>query len=244
MQLAKEIRDRLLFLRPWMKRGDAVHTVANMTFAGDGMITRHDVSQMQDPRFRRIHNAAFWGLTPQPFHDHLSWRIHIVTWAATLAVRSVPGALVEFGVNYGIFSRAICEAIQIDSTDRKFILVDSWGKMEGSHPAYAADIYAQVRDRFRAYQAVTLVRGTVPAVLRHMPDCDQIAYLSLDMNDGYADHDALQWAWPRIAKGGVIYVDDWGWDYPELRRLVGGFVAQQNCEVLVFPTGNAIVVKV
>ena len=243
MLIRQQLHDRLRFLRPWLKRGDAVHTVANMTFAGDGIITRHDISRLQDQRARRIREAAFWDLEPQPFHEHLAWRIHIATWAATTATASVPGDLVEFGVHYGVFSRAICEAIDIDNSSRNFYLVDSWGPMEGSHPAYGQDIFAEVGERFKGFQSVKMIRGTVPSVLATISNVDQIAYLSLDMNDGFADHEALRWAWSKMPKGAIIYIDDWGWDYPELRRLVGGFLTERGCDVLTFPTGNAIAMK-
>lgn len=43
--------------------------------------------------------------------------------------------------------------------------------------------------------------------------------------------------------GGIIYFDDYGWDYPELRHVVDKFFADKKESLLHFPSGNSIVVK-
>lgn len=96
MDSPRERKARPLVLRQLLKRGDAAHTVANVTFAGDAMVIRYDVSQFHNERPHQVDEAAFAGLTLQPFHEHLSWRIHVVSWPPKLGVRSVSDDLVEF----------------------------------------------------------------------------------------------------------------------------------------------------
>lgn len=67
----------------------------------------------------------------------------------------------------------------------------------------------QARDWFLLYLSATLIRGTVPTVPQELSQNEGIDCASLDKNDGHAEHMALQWAWPRISRGGVVYMDDW-----------------------------------
>lgn len=239
----RQIRHRVRHIFAAFSRGDVVHTVADRTFAGDGLITKHDLSLLEEADFLQLRERTFDYLEPQPYFQHLAWRLHIVTWAARQVVATTPGAFVEFGVHHGIFSRAICLALDFDRTGREFILVDSWGEMGGSHPSYREDTFDLARRRFAEWSSVRLVRGVVPTILGELNSIDSIGYLSLDMNNGACDFAALKWAWDRIPSGGIVYIDDWGWPYPELREKVGGFLRERGQGILSFASGNALVIK-
>jgi hypothetical protein len=63
------------------------------------------------------------------------------------------------------------------------------------------------------------------------------------MNGGLPELAALNFFYPKMVKGGVIYFDDYGWGYPELRKVVDEFFSDKPETLLHFPSGNSIVIK-
>jgi hypothetical protein len=47
-----------------------------------------------------------------------------------------------------------------------------------------------------------------------------------------------------VVPGGIIYFDDYGWGYPDLREVVDEFFYDKPESLLHFPSGNSIVVKI
>ena len=43
---------------------------------------------------------------------------------------------------------------------------------------------------------------------------------------------------------GITYFDDYGWGYPELRKAISTFLADKPEELLHFPSGNSILIKI
>lgn len=129
--------------------------------------------------------------------------------------------------------------------DRKFYLVDTFGETEGSHPDrhYKKDIYDDVKDRFSIYPQIQLIRGLVPGCLAKITS-SKIAYLAIDMNSSEPELETLKYFYKKLVKGGIIYFDDYGWGYPELRKVVDEFFSDKPETLLHFPSGNSIVVKI
>lgn len=215
------------------------------TFFDDGISTRHHVGFLHDENFVKAFNGAFEGVPrsiADPLHG-IAWRAHICTWAATQGV-ALKGDFVECGVWYGFLSRTMCNYVDFANYSGTFYLVDTWGKMPGSHPAdhYQEDIFSVVQERFSDTKNVCLVRGAVPEVLTQVKS-DRIAYLGIDMNGAIPERAALEYFYDKIVPGGIIYFDDYGWEYPDLRETVDEFFADKPESLLHFPSGNSIVVK-
>jgi O-methyltransferase len=117
--------------------------------------------------------------------------------------------------------------------------------MPGSHVStdYKKDIYENVKHRFSMYPSVELIRGIVPEVLTKIPST-QVAYLAIDMNSSEPELKTLEFFYPKIVKGGIIYFDDYGWSYPALRKVIDEFFSTKPETLLHFPSGNSIVIKV
>ena len=216
-------------------------------YFGDRLATHHHVQFLHDDKFIESYRKAFEDI-PNHVKDPITtldikWRAHICTWAATQALK-LEGDFVECGVWYGILSKTMCEYIDFNKLDRHFYLFDSWGRMPGSHKkaAYQLDIYGDVLKRFEMYKNVSLVRGLVPEVLDQVK-IEKIAFLGIDMNGSVAERAALERFYDKIVPGGVIYFDDYGWDYPDLRKTVNEFFEDKPESLLHFPSGNSIVVK-
>ena len=230
-------------LRPNSRELSLLHN--GTTFIADGFATSHFVGFLEDTHFAKSFGSACDGVPklvvgPPP---SIEWRAHICTWAAQQAL-SLEGDFVECGVWYGVLSKTVCEYVNFGSTGRNFYLIDSWGAQEGSHPNpnYQEDIFDLVKNRFSMYPNVHLVRGLVPKVLEQVPTT-KVAYLAIDMNGSVAELAALEFFYEKMVSGGVIYLDDYGWGYPDLRRVVNNFLADKPESLLHFPSGNSIIVK-
>jgi O-methyltransferase len=224
-------------------RNSTIQIVRNATFVGDGIISSHDTSILD--RARPAFENAIAGLPSlvASTYSAIQWRAQICTWAAW-QVESVEGDFVDCGVWYGVLPKTVCEYIDIESTERTYFLVDSWGSdsLVQNRGKYSDDIYKIVQNRFSKYSNVELVRGLVPDVLAQIPT-KKVAFLALDMNGFKAEIQALEHFYPILSKGAVVYLDDYGWNFPELREGVKNFLRDKMEELLVFPTGNAIFIK-
>jgi len=116
--------------------------------------------------------------------------------------------------------------------------------MLGSHQSssYKRDIYEDVKERFSMYPSVELIKGVVPDCLTRITT-SRIAYLSIDMNSSEPELKTLEYFYDKVVPGGIIYFDDYGWEYPELRKVVDKFFSSKPETLLHFPSGNSIVVK-
>jgi len=214
------------------------------SYFSDGFATTHYVGFKNDRQFVKAFENAFEDV-PRYFDNPLKgieWRAHICTWAANQA-RSLGGDFVECGVWYGILSRTMCNYVDFKNHPGTFFLIDSWGEIPGSHHGYKEDIFDTVQKRFKDLDNVKLIRGLVPEVLDEVKS-ERIAFLSIDMNGAVAERAALEYFYDKMVPGGIIYFDDYGWDYPELRATVDEFFLNKQEKLLHFPSGNSIVIKV
>jgi hypothetical protein len=172
--------------------------------------------------------------------NEIKWRAHIVCWAAN-KVRELEGDFVDCGVWKGILPKTICDFVNFSNLPKTYFLVDPWGRGLDSS-VYTEDIYDEVKSRFAEYPNVKLIRGLVPDALS-LVDTQKVAYLAIDMNGSKPERAALEHFFPKMVKGGVIYFDDYGWNYPELRATVDEFLSDKLESLLHFPNGTAILIK-
>jgi hypothetical protein len=222
------------------------------TFESDGFTTTHFLGFRTEQKFNDSFTKAIESL---PRRDpriretarSIEWRAHITTWAANQALNlPAVGDFVECGVWHGTLSKTICEYLDFSKrNDRKFYLIDTYGKMTGSHSSlsYQDDIYEEVRSRFVMYPPIQIIRGLVPDCLEDLK-ISKVAYLSLDMNSSEPELKALEHFYPKMLSGGIIYFDDYGWGYPDLRKVVDNFFMDKPEKLMHFPSGNSIVVKI
>lgn len=64
------------------------------------------------------------------------------------------------------------------------------------------------------------------------------------MNSSEPELNALEFFYPKMVEGEVIYFDDYGWQYPALRKVVDEFFSSKPETLLYFPSGNSIAIKI
>lgn len=219
-------------------------------FLKDGVAINAKPPFYSDDRFMEAYRGAIRDELKIVFgkhEDYIIWRAHLLTWFLTQNVPKV-GEFVECGVWYGWLSKTICLYSEFWKQDRNFYLVDSWDGESYPNPlsAYAKGqtLFQDVSGRF-PYDNVKLIKGKVPTVFQSsdFPKIDQVAYLGLDMNGWEAEVAALEHFYPKLVKGGIIYLDDYGHNYYKQVEMVDDFFKDKREKPLYFPCGSAIYVK-
>lgn len=217
---------------------------------------------LREPRFqaayrRGMNSGHHIARAPGSDDDlHIEWRIHVVLWAAAHASR-LPGDFVECGVNTGIFSLAICDYLDFNSTGKSFWLFDTFegipthqvtsrerdlGRLDENREWYS-ECLAIAEENFAPYPRAHLVRGEIPQTLAS-PVIDEVAFLSIDMNIAAPEVAALEYFWDKLTPGAPVVLDDYGWLGHEPQKealdlLAAGFGA----EVLTLPTGQGLLIR-
>jgi O-methyltransferase len=219
--------------------------VARNKFYGDGFITMNYVGGFNNPKMEMAWQKSIDELPKEirNWNKEIKYRAHIVTWAAS-QVKDLQGDFVELGVFYGHLSKVIINFDLELLSNRNFYLVDPWGssKLDFSNARYNEDIYEFVESRFKAYPQIKLIRNSVPDALNEVPS-QKIAFLMIDMNGFEAELAALNFFYPKMVKGGIIYFDDYGGRWPRLREVVDEFLSNKPEELLTFASPNAIMIK-
>lgn len=228
-------------------------------YAQDGLVTIHRDAYRASPSFRAAYARgvqASGGVDP-----HFEWRVHVALWAAGLALR-VPGDFIECGVNAGFMSSAIMHHLQWAQVDRRYYLVDTFagpplaqydaaeiaaGRRRVAEDALRAGAYvvdvARIRRNFAEWPNAIVVQGAVPDVLPVIPSA-QVAFLHLDMNSALPERAALEFFWDKLARGGIVLLDDYVYRGHEQQGAAIDAVARgKHADVLALPTGQGLIVR-
>ena len=72
----------------------------------------------------------------------------------------------------------------------------------------------------------------------------RIAFLHLDMNSPAAEIGALEVLFDRVAPGGIVVFDDYGWVlFRKQKKTADEFMAARGNVIMELPTGQGLMVK-
>ncbi|MBX5440682.1 MAG: class I SAM-dependent methyltransferase [Solirubrobacteraceae bacterium] len=233
------LREILPHRRPW-------------TYDADGLATVHHSPFLEDEAFARSYDrmAADW------FRDEVvdvRWRMWLLTRWARYA-RAVPGAYAEFGTYRGGCARMILATAELDP-GRRFHLFDTYAgipearltpaEREARFAGRLADTSAgDVRELLSPWDPVpNVVAGdvfdTFPAT-----ETGPIAFAHIDLNAAAPTEHVLVHVLERLAPGGAIVFDDYGWaGYEDQRARIDAVVAGRPEELIALPTGQAVLLR-
>jgi O-methyltransferase len=188
---------------------------------------------------------------------NISYRAYICCWAAQKAMK-LEGDFVECGVNKGILSRTVIEYIDFyNIKDKKFYLFDTYEGLVDSQQLHDIeklkydsmwkhkykDCFDEVKNYFKDFDNVELVKGIVPDSLSYV-NIDKISYLSIDMNCAYPEIEAINFFWDKLVSGAVVILDDYGWISCEPQKIAfDKFAEEKNISILTLPTGQGMIIK-
>lgn len=239
---------RLIILNKLFVLGeDRLQLITKPTFAGDGFSTLHFSGYLKNEPLYSAFRVSLKDLPSavQSAYLQIEYRAHICFWAYE-STKHLRGEMASFGVNYGVLEKTISELhlndVKKNGRVKNFYLFDTWGEMLGSHQDYKKDIYLQVIERFKSYSFAKLVRGLVPDSFTQV-DIPELSLLLIDLNGWEAELAVLNNYYDKVVSGGIIYFDDYGWNYPILRTAIDQFLSDKPETLLNFASGNAILVK-
>lgn len=197
-----------------------------------------------DPEFRRVADVARPRTLVTPDRLYVLERLLRQTLA-------LPGEVMECGVYRGGTAALLARLVEEAGADKRLYLFDTFAGM----PAADAE-----RDRHRegdfADTSLEAVRAFVGAAGRcdfrpgRIPetfaglDALTLAFCHVDLDLYRAILDTCAFAWPRLAVGGAMVFDDYGFpSCPGAREAVDEFFADKDAFPLCLQTGQAIVYK-
>ena len=213
-------------------------TVPSVFMADNLFAFSRSLSFLTDQKFM----DAFMGAQPDRTEKAQVWRKHTLYWAAQRAM-ALPGDFVEAACYKGFTARVLCNALDLRAAGKCFWLYDMLDNADSHRlEAHSPDLYAEVMQRFAA-DPVRVVKGRLPDCLSTESPA-AISLLHIDMNNAPAEIGTLKVLWDRIATGGTIVLDDYGWSgYREQTQAFNEWFAAHHAPVLEMPTGQGVVIK-
>lgn len=222
-----------------------------LSYKQDGLYTLHNCDFLKDKLFLEAFN---FGRQANSWKDFdCQWRAHVIFWAASIA-KNLEGDFVECGVNRGAYSRGIIHYVDFGKLNKKFYLIDTFcglsekyilpkEKQIGRKPGGYEECYEAVKQTFKNFPNVEIIRGIIPDVLPSVK-IEKIAYLSIDMNCVIPEIAAAEYFWDKIVKGGIIVLDDYGYSgYLPQKNAFDEFAEEKKIKILQLPTGQGLIIK-
>lgn len=221
-----------------------------------GMFTKHNSDFKNEPLFkdslqRGIQQFERFWRNGKSYANQLDWERQTTVWAACHA-KHLTGDFVECGVATGMTTMTIVNYLDFNSLDRKFYLFDTFNGLDkrfSTEKEYATfeglypDSYQFVKDSFKDYKNVILVKGAIPLTLSKV-NIEKVAYLHIDMNGATPEIEAIKFFWPKLEAGAIVVLDDYGWARHINQKIaMDEFARIKGVKILTLPTGQGMMVK-
>lgn len=222
-------------------------------FEGDGLFTSRVRSFESDPQFLKAKDATVEELGRDFCID---WRTHTFLWALKTS-RSISndGAWVELGTGKAWMFTFAKHYFEPHFFSRTFLLdrfsenaVDSISglPLHGlTHDSYISDPGGEnTRLRFGGLP-VEVVPCELPHGLASLLDSEiRFSFVHVDLNAAQPEVDSLRILWPRIEKGGLVLLDDFGSpEFSASRVGMESLASEIGFNILCLPTGQGLVIK-
>jgi len=122
------------------------------------------------------------------------------------------------------------------------LLLESERRSAGKYSYLAIDSTKRNLEAFAAQ--TTFVKGYVPESFTTITLPESVAWLHVDFNAALPTQAVLDAFYERMAPGGVMLFDDYGWqDQQATKAVVDAFAASRPGLLLPVPTGQALFFK-
>lgn len=213
-------------------------------FASDNIITwNRNYSFLRDDYLLGILNNPAYAYVEKS----LIWRTYVLLHFATHASKT-DGDYVELGCHTGHTALQVIGKIDFRNLAKSYYLYDlfEWNegdehtRMQGHNNPH---MYEDVVKRFSAHSFVRIIKGSVPqSFAEGFPE--KIAFAHIDMNHPVPEAGALDMVLPRLSRGGVVVLDDYGWwGYCKQKIALDPIVRKHHLSVLELPTAQGIILK-
>jgi len=213
-------------------------------YSSDNVITwNKNLSFLRDERFKEILNEPKNSFVEKS----IVWRTYILIYFANIAAKA-DGDFVECGCHTGFTANEVIKNIGLDKIGKNYWLYDLFEWKEGDeHTRFEGHknekMYEDTVARFSDYSNVKVIKGSVPESFSFgFPD--KISFCHVDMNHPTPEAGALNAVLPRLSKGGVVILDDYGWwGYSAQKSALDPIVKSFNMDILELPTGQGVLIN-
>jgi O-methyltransferase len=221
-------------------------------FESDGLATVHFSPFLEDAQFNSVYAELRREWFPNADVD-LRWRLWVLTQVARNC-SGLEGNFAEFGV-YRAGCAFMIFGTSAFSDSKRFFLYDTFSGIPvnelndaerafGLGGAHGDTSVGYVRARLAPWSdRIVLVPGDVNETLASK-DPGRLAFVHMDLNAAQPTRVALEYAFQRLTRGGIILFDDYGQRGLEAQRdVIDTFLKDKPEEPLALPTSQALLVK-
>lgn len=175
------------------------------------------------------------------------WRLYVLLHFAEICDH-LEGDFVELGCHKGSTAKRVTEKVDFIKSGKHYWLYDLFAWNEGDEHSHMPghdnpNMFEDVVNRFSDQSYVSVIKGPVPKSFEQgFPD--KVAFAHIDMNHPAPEAAALQEVLPRLASGGCIIFDDYGWwSYSAQKLALDPIVDQYGLKILELPTGQGLLIN-
>ncbi|HEV2109734.1 MAG TPA: TylF/MycF/NovP-related O-methyltransferase [Gammaproteobacteria bacterium] len=164
-------------------------------------------------------------------------------------IATLPGDLAECGAYKGASAYLMCRAAQ--GTNRRVHLFDSFeglsepGRVDGDYWVHGALSVPEdaIRQTIAEFDNYRIYRGWIPQRFGEVSEQD-FCLVHIDVDLYQPTLDSLDFFYPRMVRGGIILMDDYGFvTCPGAKRAADEYFADKPEAILMFTTGQSVVIK-
>ncbi|MDC0442890.1 TylF/MycF family methyltransferase [Gammaproteobacteria bacterium] len=177
---------------------------------------------------------------------------------------NLEGNIAECGCFKGHSSYIISSLIQDINPRKKFFIFDSFAGLSDKHldldrpaPAYELSneeirlesgrfscTLEEVQKNLAEFNFIKYFKGWVPERFKEVSE-HEFCFVHIDVDLYQPTYDALDFFFPRLVKGGIIVIDDYGSSlYKGATRAVDDFLSKSSCSIFYeVPMGSAFLIK-
>ena len=197
------------------------------------------------------------------YKGDIHYRAYIACYFAKYCSK-LDGDFVECGVGKGLVSKTIVSYLNFAKINKFFFLFDTfegipihqgkdceienmnflnkiyyneYSKKEGNY-------FNDVCKTFLNYPNVKIIKGIIPESFKDI-SINKVSYLHIDMDNAFAEIEAMKFFWNKIINYGIILLNDYayGEEFSEQKRSLDKFAKDKNHEILTLPTGQGLIIK-
>lgn len=189
--------------------------------------------------------------------DTLKWRHLIVYYSFLLAKKFTQKEMniVECGVCDGLTIFYAINAYTKKKYDLKVYLYDSWQKLERKHlndqELHQLGSYSYLdinitKNNLRDYSKNLIFNvGYIPEIFTSSNYPKHLSWLHIDLNSAFPTLEALKFFYEKLNSKGIILFDDYGHkSYETTKYVIDNFFNDLDGQLIVFPTGQAMFIKI
>ncbi|HME82040.1 MAG TPA: TylF/MycF/NovP-related O-methyltransferase [Candidatus Eremiobacteraceae bacterium] len=178
-------------------------------------------------------------------------RLYVLASLMRQALATVAGDVAECGVYQGGTAALLAETMRERGDARRLFLCDTFAGMPDTDPAvdihrkgdFSDTSLAAVRSYLAAYANIEYLPGVIPASLAPLAG-KRFCFVHIDLDIHAAVLDASSFFYERVASGGFLVYDDYGFaSTPGARLAVDEFYADKLETPLVLAGGQCVVFK-